>query len=177
MSIRMFAEIRPNIATSAYVDDDAIVIGQVEIDEDSSIWPGTVLRGDVNMIRIGMKTSIQDNSVIHVTHARENHENGFSTVVGDQVTVGHRAILHGCKIADNCLLGMGSVIMDGVLIESDVILAAGSLVPPRKTLESGYLWMGSPVRRIRKLTAAERAEIQYSAAHYVKLKNRYLVRC
>lgn len=173
MTIRSFAGKQPLIAASAYVDESAVVIGDVVIGEDSSVWPMAVVRGDVNTIRIGARTSIQDGSVIHVNHAGEFNPGGDAAQIGDDVTVGHRAVLHGCTIADRCLIGMGAVVMDGVVIESEVVLGAGSLVPPGKVLTGGCLWVGSPVKNVRPLTADERRFLRYSAQHYVTLQRRH----
>ncbi|MCI0507649.1 MAG: gamma carbonic anhydrase family protein [Gammaproteobacteria bacterium] len=174
MTIRSFQGISPDIADSVYIDATALVIGDVKIGEHSSIWPMTVVRGDVNKIIIGSNTNIQDSSILHVTHPHQNHPDGFTLCVGNNVTVGHRVILHGCSIKDNCLIGMGSIIMDGAVVHSHVLLGAGSLVAPGKELESGYLYLGSPVKKLRPLTGEERNWIDYSAAHYKKLKTRYL---
>lgn len=162
------------IVDSVYVDETALVVGDVTIGEDSSIWPMTVVRGDVNKITIGSCTNIQDGSVLHVTHPHQTLPDGFSLHVGNNVTVGHKVILHGCVIGDNCLIGMGSTIMDGAVIQSHVLVGAGSLVAPGKELESGYLYLGSPVKKVRQLTDEEYAWIDYSAIHYKKLKNRYM---
>jgi carbonic anhydrase/acetyltransferase-like protein (isoleucine patch superfamily) len=174
MTIRSFQGISPAIADSVYIDASALVIGDVKIGEHCSIWPMTVVRGDVNKIIIGGNTNIQDGSILHVTHPHQNHPDGFSLYVGNNVTVGHRVILHGCSIEDNCLIGMGSIIMDGAVVRSHVLLGAGSLVSPGKELESGYLYLGSPVKKLRPLTGEERNWIDYSAEHYKKLKTRYL---
>jgi len=174
MTIRNFENIQPKIHSSTFVDETALVLGDVKIGEESSIWPLTVIRGDVNSIRIGSNTNIQDNSVLHVTHDGPYNPGGFSPTVGNGVTVGHRVILHGCEIGDSCLIGMGSTIMDGVVIEANNIIGAGSLVTPKKRLESGYLWMGSPARKVRKLTDDEIESIKYSAASYTELKNQHL---
>ena len=173
MTIRNFENKHPNIHPTAFVDDTALVLGDVKIGENCSIWPMTVIRGDVNTIQIGNNTNIQDNSVLHVTHDGPYNPGGFDLKVGNNVTVGHRVILHGCHVADSCLIGMGTTIMDGVIIESHNLIGAGSLVTPNKHLESGYLWMGSPIRRVRKLTDEERESIEYSALNYVELKNRH----
>ena len=173
MTLRSFERQKPLIAANAYIDPQAAVIGRVEIGEHSSIWPMTVVRGDVNEIVIGAHTSIQDGSVVHVTHEGEMTGSGFVTNVGNYVTVGHKVILHGCTIADYCLIGMGAIVMDGARIEENVLIAAGSLVPPGKVCESGFLWVGSPVKKVRLLTEKEIQFIRYSAEHYVKLKNRY----
>lgn len=173
MAIRHFEDKAPEISALAYVDPEATVIGDVTIAQQSSIWPGAVLRGDIHRIQIGARTSIQDNCVMHVTHAGPFNPDGFSTTVGDDVTVGHRVILHGCCVQDRCLVGMGSIVMDGATIESHVILGAGSVVSPGKTLEGGYLWLGSPAKRVRPLTEKEIEYIPYSANYYAKLGARH----
>ena len=172
--VRDFEGQRPRLGQRVYVADQALVIGQVEIGDDSSIWPMTVVRADVKHIRIGARSNIQDGSVLHVTHDSGYHPGGYALAVGSDVTVGHRVILHGCTIGDRSLIGMGATVMDGAVLEPDLILGAGSLVPPGKTLTSGYLWVGSPARRARAITDEEREGLLYSAAHYVRLKDRYL---
>ncbi|WP_198263122.1 gamma carbonic anhydrase family protein [sulfur-oxidizing endosymbiont of Gigantopelta aegis] len=175
MSIRDFKNHAPDIAEGVYIDESAQVIGQVSIGTDSSIWPNTTLRGDVNWIKIGANTSIQDGSTLHVTHDHTNkHPGGFPLSIGSQVTVGHNVVLHGCTVEDNCLIGMGAIVLDGAHLEKNVFLAAGALVAPNKRLESGYLYVGSPAKRIRPLTEEEITGLQYSSEHYVKLKNDYL---
>lgn len=174
MNISTFNDKTPLINHEAWIHASAVIIGDVTINAHTSIWPLVVLRGDVNSIHIGERTSIQDGSVIHVTHQGPYHKMGCKTMIGDDVTIGHRVILHGCTIKSQCLIGMGSCVMDDVIIESQVILGAGSLVPPNKVLDSGYLWMGSPARRVRPLTEKEIESIYYSAQHYVKLKNQYV---
>lgn len=175
MPISTFEGKTPVLADSVYVADSAIIIGDVVIQEDSSIWPTTVIRADINSIRIGKRCSIQDATVIHVNHAGDFNPTGDAVEIGDDVTVGHRVTLHGCNIANRCLIGIGSIVMDAAKIESNVIVGAGSLVPRGKVLESGYLWLGSPVKRVRELTAEELKFLEYSANYYVKLKNRYLI--
>lgn len=175
MSIRSFENIVPQIHQTAYVDEQALVIGQVTLEADSSIWPMSVLRGDINSIYVGKRSNIQDGTIVHVTHAGQYNPNGYQTWIGDNVTVGHRCILHGCHIDNNCLIGMGVCLMDGVQVESQVIIGAGSLVTPGKVLTGGYLWLGSPARRVRPLTSDELAFLNYSAEYYVKLKNRTLI--
>lgn len=173
MTIRTFEDKKPDIHESTFVDETALVLGEVTIGENCSIWPLTVIRGDVNAIQIGNNTNIQDNSVLHVTHDGPYNPGGYNLKVGSNVTVGHRVILHGCHVGDSCLIGMGATIMDGVIIESHNIIGAGSLVTPNKKLESGYLWIGSPIRKVRKLSDEERESIEYSALNYIKLKNRH----
>ena len=174
MNVRPYQGNFPDIGNDVYIDETALVVGDVTIGDDSSIWPMTVVRGDVNKITIGSGTNIQDGSVLHVTHPHEKHPEGYPLHVGNNVTVGHKVILHGCHVDDNCLIGMGSIIMDGVIVHSGVMVGAGSLVAPNKELESGYLYVGSPAKKIRKLTAEEQEWLDYSAQHYIKLKNNYL---
>lgn len=171
--IRSFEGHTPKIAPSAWVDDSALIVGDVTLGADSSVWPMSVLRGDVNRIRIGECSNIQDGSVLHVTHDGPYTPGGQDLAVGNEVTVGHNVTLHACHIHDRVLIGMGSVVMDGAIIASDVILAAGSLVSPGKVLDSGYLWRGRPAQRVRPLTQEERDHLRYSAEHYVRLKLRH----
>lgn len=174
MTIRKFLDNSPTIGKKVFIDPSAQVIGKVTIGDDSSIWPMAVLRGDVNSIKIGSRTSIQDGTVCHVTHDGPFDPGGFNLFVGDNVTVGHKAILHGCHIEDNCLIGMGTVVMDGAIVREKVIIGANSLVPPGRELEGGYLWVGSPARKIRKLTEEEITFFEYSANNYVKIKDQHL---
>ena len=174
MNIRAYKGIQPVIGKSVLIDESAVVIGDVTIGDDCSIWPLTAIRGDVNKITIGNRTNIQDGSVLHVTHPYKDQPEGFSLHVGNNVTVGHKVILHGCSVEDNCLIGMGSTIMDGAIVHSGVMIGAGSLVAPNKELESGYLYVGSPVKKVRPLTEEEQGWLDYSATHYVNLKNQYL---
>ncbi len=173
--IREFEGIRPAIGDECYIADSAEIIGAVVIGEHSSVWPLSVLRGDVNHIRIGRETNIQDGSVLHVSHAGEFNPQGAPLIIGDRVTVGHKALLHACTIGNECLIGMGSIVMDDCIVGDRVMLGAGSLVPPGKRLESGYLYLGNPCRRLRALSERELDYLVYSAEHYVRLKNRHLV--
>ena len=175
MTIRKFKNKKPDVHPSAFIDETALVLGDVKIGKDCSIWPMTVVRGDVNAIQIGSNTNIQDNSVLHVTHDGPYNPGGYDLKIGNSVTVGHRVILHGCKIADFCLIGMGATIMDGAVIEENCLIGAGSLVTPNKHLESGYLWMGTPVRKVRKLNDSEIESIKYSAKNYIDLKNQHKI--
>ncbi|MGI0119746.1 gamma carbonic anhydrase family protein [Zooshikella sp. RANM57] len=172
--LRSFQDKSPIVADSTYVDPAAVVIGDVVIGEDCSIWPATVIRGDMNWIRIGDRTSIQDGSVLHITHASSYNPEGYPLQIGNEVTVGHKAILHGCTIEDQVLIGMGATIMDGAHVSSHVVVGAGSVVPPGKKLNSGFLYVGTPARPIRELTEMEMEYFRYSADNYVKLKNQYL---
>lgn len=174
MTIRSFKGIAPILGTGAYVDESAAVIGDVQLGEDASIWPMCSIRGDVNSIRIGARTNIQDGSVIHVSHGYSELPEGYATRVGCDVTVGHKVMLHGCTIEDLCLIGMGSTVLDGAIIRSNALLGAGSLVPEGKDLEGGYLWLGRPAKKMRALTEQELKWFEYSAMHYVKLKNDYI---
>ena len=174
MTLRTYQNHTPALGAGAFVDISAVVIGDVEIGADSSVWPLTVIRGDMHRIRIGARTSVQDGSVLHITHAGPFNPDGYPLVIGDEVTVGHKVTLHGCTLGNRILVGMGSIVMDGAVVEDDVIIGAGSLVPPGKKLESGFLYVGSPVKQVRPLTDKERAFFTYSAANYVKLKDLHL---
>lgn len=173
MNIRPFAQIHPQLDPSVYVDPSAVVIGDVQIGADSSLWPLSVVRGDVHSIRIGERTNIQDGAIVHVTHDGPFSPGGQSTLIGDEVTVGHRALLHACQIGARCLVGMGAIVMDRAVLEPEVMLGAGALVAPGKVLASGYLYAGSPVRQVRPLSEREREFLHYSALHYVRLMQRY----
>ncbi|MGD8909513.1 MAG: gamma carbonic anhydrase family protein [Chromatiales bacterium] len=172
-NIRRFESAYPEIAPDAWVDETAVVIGDVSIAFQSSVWPMCVIRGDVHRIRIGARTNIQDGSVLHVSHDSHYLPGGRPLIIGDGVTVGHRVMLHGCEIADGCFIGMGSTILDGAVLESHVMLGAGSLVPQGKRLQGGYLWLGRPVRRVRALSEKELEIIEYTASHYIRLMQRY----
>lgn len=163
----------PAIADGAFVHASAQIIGDVSVGARSSIWCGAVIRGDVNKIRIGAETNIQDLSVLHVSHRSVSRPEGAPLLIGERVTVGHRVILHGCEIGDECLIGMGAIVMDHAVLEPHVLLGAGSLVPEGKRLKGGFLYLGSPAKEIRPLTADERAYFGYSAAHYVRLQQSY----
>jgi carbonic anhydrase/acetyltransferase-like protein (isoleucine patch superfamily) len=173
MSVRRFEGILPDLHATVYVDEQALVSGDVKIGADSSIWPMSVVRGDVNSIEIGERTNIQDGSVLHVTHDSEFAEGGMPLRIGDDVTVGHKVVLHACTIEDRCLIGMGAIVLDGAVVRSGSIVGAGALVPPNKDLQGGYLYIGSPVRQVRELTGKEKQFLTYSAEHYVRLKDRH----
>lgn len=174
MTIRSYQNIRPRVGKHAYIDEAAVVIGDVTIGNDASLWPMSVARGDVHKIIIGARTNIQDGSVLHVTSDNKFTPGGFALHIGDDVTVGHGAILHACTIEDLVLVGMGSTVLDGAVVHSRVMIGAGSLVSPGKELESGYLYLGSPAKKIRPLKDQELAYLEFSAKHYVDLKNKYL---
>ncbi len=171
--IRDYLDKSPVIGAGSYIDDSAVVIGDVVIGENCSVWPLTVIRGDINRIRIGDDTNIQDGSVLHVTHRGDYSPEGAELHIGSEVTVGHKALLHGCRIGNQCLIGMGSIVTDNAVIEDRVIIGSGSLVPPGKTLESGYLYLGNPVVKKRALSEREIEYLAYVAKHYVLLKQNY----
>lgn len=173
-AISPFNGIYPQLAAGAWVHPRATVIGEVALGENASVWPGAVVRGDVNSIRIGAGSNIQDNSVLHVSHKTAADPAGGPLVIGERVTVGHTVILHACTVEDECLIGMGSIILDRAVVKKHVLLGAGSLVPEGRVLESGYLYLGSPARKVRELRAEEIAYFNYSAEHYVKLMLSYL---
>ncbi|HIQ43532.1 MAG TPA: gamma carbonic anhydrase family protein [Pseudomonas oleovorans] len=175
MAIRSYQQFTPQLGERVFVDASAVVLGDVEIGDDSSVWPMTVIRGDMHQIRIGARTSVQDGSVLHITHAGPFNPEGYPLIIGDEVTVGHKVTLHGCTLGSRILVGMGSIVMDGAVVEDEVIIGAGSLVPPGKRLESGYLYVGSPVKQARPLTDKERTFFSYTAGNYVKLKDLHLV--
>lgn len=157
----------PVIHPSAFIAANAVITGDVEIGEDSGIWYGVVIRGDVNHIRIGKASNIQDGTVIHCTRG------GFPCIIGDGITVGHSAVLHACRLEDNCFVGMGAILLDGAIVESGAMVAAGALVSPGKIVKSGELWAGNPAKMLRSLKEADLAFFPKSAAHYVDLAKEY----
>jgi carbonic anhydrase/acetyltransferase-like protein (isoleucine patch superfamily) len=173
MAIRPYRGILPTLGPGAWIDETAVVIGDVELGADASVWPLVLIRGDVNRIRIGARSNVQDGSIIHVSRPFPGNDEGWPTILGDDVVVGHKVALHGCRIADRVLVGIGSIVLDGVVVESDVIIGAGAVVTPGKVLESGYLYVGNPARRSRELTPQERARIPKMARDYVTLKAEY----
>lgn len=174
MNIRPFKGKTPDIHASAYVDEMAVVIGDVTIGADSSLWPMVVARGDDQAIVIGARSSVQDGTVIHIASDNKLIPGGLPTLIGDDTTVGHKAMLHACTIGNYCLIGMSATILDGAVIEDGTIVGAGSLVPMGKKLEGGYLYVGSPVEQIRKLGDKEKYFLEYAAKHYVDLKNEHI---
>lgn len=174
MAIRSYQDVKPTVAEQVYVDESAQVIGRVDLGARSSVWPMAVLRGDVNSISVGADTNIQDGTIVHVTHDGPYSPGGIATVIGEQVTIGHQAMIHACTIGDRCLIGMGAILLDGVVVETEVMVAAGSLVAPHTILPSGFLYMGRPAKAVRPLTEQERTQLQYSAQHYVRLAEHYL---
>jgi carbonic anhydrase/acetyltransferase-like protein (isoleucine patch superfamily) len=155
------------------VDPAALVIGDVELGEDASVWPMAVVRGDVNYIRVGARSNVQDGSVLHVTRPYPGSDAGWPLIVGDDVVIGHKVTVHGCTIGNRVLVGIGAIVLDGAVVEDDVMIGAGSVVTPGKTLASGGLYLGNPARRARELTVAEIARIPVMAGFYVALKKEY----
>ncbi|SMF93653.1 Carbonic anhydrase or acetyltransferase, isoleucine patch superfamily [Methylomagnum ishizawai] len=174
MAVQSFHGTEPKLGAGVYIAESAVVIGDVGLGKDVSIWPTSVVRGDVNLIEIGDETNIQDGSVLHVTHRSASNPEGHPLVIGNGVTVGHRVVLHGCRIGDLCLIGIGAIIMDGAVVEERVIVGAGTLVPPGKRLESGFLYVGAPAKQVRTLKDEELEYLSYSKDGYVLLKNQYL---
>lgn len=172
-NIRPYLDHRPKVDATCYIDELSVVIGDVSLAENVSVWPFAVIRGDVNHIVIGKNSNIQDHSMLHVSHKTEQKPMGSPLIIGDDVTIGHHVKLHGCTVGNRVLIGIGSIVLDDVVIEDDVMIGAGSLVPPRKVLESGYLYVGSPVQKIRPLTNKEKEFLPYSAKNYVKVANHY----
>ena len=173
MAIEAFERIMPVIGEGSWVAPQATVIGRCTLGREVSIWPQAVLRGDVNTIEVGDRTNIQDGAVVHVTH-ESPFTRGAATRIGADVTVGHNATLHGCTIEDECLIGMNAVVLDGAVVQRHVMVGAHALVPPGKVLESGWLYVGAPVRAVRRLTEEEIAFFRYSARHYVELMRRHV---
>lgn len=173
-SLRNFNGHAPKLGERVLIDPSAVVLGEVELGDDVSVWPCTVIRGDMHKIRIGSRTSVQDGSVLHITHASDFNPGGWPLTIGSEVTIGHNATLHGCTISDRVLVGMGAVIMDGAQVQSDVVIAAGALVTPGKVLESGFLYGGSPARQMRPLKEREYSFFSYSADNYVRLKDQHI---
>ncbi len=166
--IKAFKNLKPRIGKRIFVAENATVIGDIEIGDDSSIWFGVQMRGDVNFIRIGKCTSIQDGSLVHVTKDR------YPTIVGNYVTVGHGVKLHGCEIKDDCLIGIGAIVLDGAVVGEGSIVAAGALVPPRKVFPPKSLIMGFPAKVVRSLTDEEVEGLRNHALRYVGYKDEYL---
>jgi len=165
--IKPFNSITPRVHPTAFVADDAIVIGDVELGEDASVWFGAIVRGDVNFIRVGARTNIQDATVIHVSS--KTH----STILEDEITVGHRVTLHGCYVETGCLIGIGAILLDGVRVGRNSLVAAGSLLTPNTVIPPNSLVMGSPAKVRRELTAEELAKLKRSWQTYVELKEKY----
>ena len=174
MGIRRYQGKTPQVHASAFIDETAVVIGDVAIGADSSVWPMAAVRGDLMPIRIGERSNVQDGSVLHVTSDSRFVPRGLALQIGNDVTVGHGAILHACTVEDLSLVGMHATVLDGAVVSRHVIVGANSLVPPGKRLESGFLWLGSPVKKARPLKDEELEFLEFSAADYVRLKNEHL---
>jgi carbonic anhydrase/acetyltransferase-like protein (isoleucine patch superfamily) len=173
-NVRAFGSVLPRLGKRVYVDPAASVIGDVELGDDVSIWPGAVLRGDVERIRIGARTNVQDGAVLHVTHDGPYSPGGFPCIVGSDVTIGHGAVVHACTVEDCCLIGMHATVLDGAVVKHHALLGAGALVAPGKVVGEGELWVGNPARCVRRLSDTEIEALRYSANHYVELKDEYL---
>ena len=175
MDIRPYRGTQPTLGQRAYIDPAASVIGDVVLGDDVSIWPFTVVRGDVNFVRIGDRTNIQDGTVVHVSHDGPHAKlGGFATRIGSDVTIGHKAIIHACTIEDAVLIGMGAIVLDGDIVRRHGFVGAGALVSPGKVVGEGELWLGNPAKKVRMLSDAEIEALYYSAGHYVRLKDEYL---
>ena len=172
--VRTFKGITPKLGAGVFVDPSAVVIGDVELGDDVSVWPCAVIRGDMHRIRIGARTSVQDNAILHITHASDFNAEGWPLIIGEDVTIGHGVCLHGCTVGNRVLVGIGATVLDGAVVPDEVVIGAGTLVPPGKVLESGYLYIGSPCKKARPLKDSEIAFFNYSAKNYVSLKNEYL---
>ncbi|MFW1858197.1 gamma carbonic anhydrase family protein [Acinetobacter defluvii] len=173
-NIRSYLEHHPKIDSTCYIDEMSVIVGDVSLAKNVSVWPFAVIRGDVNSIQIGQNSNVQDHCMLHVSHKKPSKPEGSPLIIGEDVTIGHHVTLHGCRIGHRVLIGINTVVLDDVIIEDDVMIGAGSLVPPRKVLKSGYLYVGSPVQQVRPLTEAEKEFLPYSARHYVKVAHNYL---
>ena len=166
--------ISPTLGAKVYIDPAATVVGDVVLGDDVSVWPGAVIRGDMHSIRIGDRSNVQDNAVLHITHDGPFNPGGFPLNIGSDVIIGHGAILHGCTVNNRVLVGNGAIVNDGAVVEEEVIIGSGCVVPPGKVLESGYLYVGAPAKQARPLSNKEKQFFSYSPANYVKLKDQYL---
>lgn len=173
-SVRSFGGHTPETGSRVLIDPSAVVLGDVVLGDDVSVWPQAVIRGDMHSIRVGARSSVQDGCILHITHAGPYNPEGWPLLIGAEVTIGHNAVLHGCTIGNRVLVGMAATVMDGVVVEDGVVIGAGALVTPGKTLRGGYLYAGSPAREVRPLTEAEGNYFSYSADNYVRLKDRHL---
>ena len=172
--LRAYRGAMPRLGARVYIDSAATVIGDVELGDDASVWPGTVLRGDVERIRIGPRSNVQDGTIVHVTHDGPYTPGGQPCLIGADVTIGHGAVVHACTIGDGSLIGMHATVLDGAVVQRHAFVGAGALVAPGKIVGEGELWIGNPARCVRKLRGAEIEALHYSAAHYVRLKDEYL---
>jgi len=173
MNLRPYKGIQPKLDSSAWVDPMGVVIGDVVMGADCSVWPMAVIRGDMHRIRIGERVSVQDGAVLHITHSGPETGDGHPLIIGNDVTIGHQACLHGCTLGNEILVGIGATVLDGAVIEDRVVIGAGALVPPGKVLQSGFLYVGTPAKASRPLSDKELRYFTYTAANYVALKNTY----
>ncbi len=171
--LKKFKQTKPSIGAKVYLDDSAVIIGDVTLGDDVSVWPTAVIRGDVESISVGNGTNVQDGAILHVSHA-QGSSNGHPLTVGKGVTIGHRAVVHACTVGDYCLIGIGAIILDDAALDDYVMLGAGALVPPGKKLEGGFLYVGAPAKQVRALTESEIEFLEYSSRHYIELKDAYL---
>lgn len=174
-TLRSYKGITPTVGKNSYIDESAVLVGDIVLGNDVSVWPLVAGRGDVNKIRIGDRSNIQDGTILHVTRRSSHQPDGFPLIIGDDVTVGHQCMLHGCTLGNRILVGMGAIIMDGTIVEDDVFIGAGTVVPPNKVLRSGYLYVGNPMKEARPLKDRELAFLKESAQNYVQLKKEYLL--
>jgi carbonic anhydrase/acetyltransferase-like protein (isoleucine patch superfamily) len=174
LSIRTFKNKSPQIGENVFIDPMAYVLGDVKLGDEVSIWPMVAIRGDLEKITIDDRSNVQDGSILHTTRRNKTYPNGFPLTIGKDVTIGHSVTLHGCTIHDRVLVGMGAIVLDGAVIHSDVMIGSGALVPPRKVLESGFLYLGSPVKRARPLSDDEKAFLKISIQNYLKTKDEHL---
>jgi carbonic anhydrase/acetyltransferase-like protein (isoleucine patch superfamily) len=172
--LRPYRNVLPKLGARVYVDPAATVIGDVELGDDVSIWPGAVLRGDVERIRVGARTNVQDGAVLHVTHDGPYTPGGAPCIVGADVTIGHGAVIHACTLGECCLIGMHATVLDGAVVGRHAFVGAGALIAPGKRVGEGELWLGNPARCVRRLDDTQIEALLYSARHYVKLKDEYL---
>lgn len=173
-ALRSYRGMTPKLGARVYVDPAATVIGDVVLGDDVSIWPGTVLRGDVQRICVGARSNVQDGAVLHVTHDGPYTPGGSPCLIGADVTIGHGAVVHACTIGDGSLVGMHATVLDGAVVAHHAFVGAGAVIPPGKQVGEGELWVGNPARCVRMLDAREIEALLYSARHYVKLKDEYL---
>ncbi len=177
MTVRAYLGFQPLIGERVYIDESAVVIGRVALGDDVSVWPFATVRGDVQRIDIGARTNVQDGCVLHVVHDGPHSPGGLALSVGEDVTIGHKAVLHAATIGSRCLIGIGAMVLDGAVVEDEVIIGAGSLVPPGKRLGPRGLYIGNPVRRVRDLDDREIERLAYGARHYVRVKDHYRAAC
>lgn len=173
MSTHPYLGAHPALGAGVYIHPTALVIGDVTLGDDVSVWPLAVVRGDVNHIRIGARSNVQDGSVLHVSRPYPGNDQGWPLILGEDVVIGHKVVIHGCTIGNRVLVGIGAIVLDGVIVEDDVVVGAGSVVTPGKRLESRGLYVGNPARRMRELTQAEIERIPVMAGWYVRLKQDY----